>query len=342
MNDQDMPPHSQMMQYILGKWVSRPISLVARLGIADLMASGNRSIEELADATGTHTGSLYRIMRALSSIGIFHEDEERQFSLTPLGECLKSDSLRYQAMLFHSEWHDRAWSELEHAVRTGEAAFDKAFGESAFDWLAEHPEEAQIHGMAMAASLGPRTGAIIQSFNFDNYNIIVDVGAGHGSLLAAIAKDYPKVSCIAADLPHIVKTAEVNFEAAGVSDRCRAEPCDFMKCVPADGDLYILSNILHDWSDDRSRTILENCRKAMKNDSRVLIVEFLVPPANEFSPAKLLDIEMMVMSGGGRERTQDEFSNLLEAAGLSMKNVTVLVTGEVLLEAVISNQHCRP
>jgi cyclopropane fatty-acyl-phospholipid synthase-like methyltransferase len=335
--NQDMPPHSQMMQYILGKWVSRPISLVARLGIADLLASGTRSVEELADATGTHTGSLYRVMRALAGMGIFHEDETRHFSLTPLGECLKSDGLRYQAMLFHSEWHDRAWSELEHAVRTGKAAFDKAFGKSAFEWLAEHPEEARVHGMAMAANLGPRTAAIIQSFDFGKYNVIVDVGAGNGSLLAAIAKHYQKVSCIAADQPHVIGAAEVNFEAAGVSDRCRAESCDFLKCVPADGDLYVLSNILHDWDDDRGRTILDNCRKVMKIDSRILIVEFLVPPANDFSPAKLLDIEMMVMSGGGRERTEDEFRDLLKATDLSMENITSLATGEVLLEAVIGD-----
>jgi cyclopropane fatty-acyl-phospholipid synthase-like methyltransferase len=342
MKDQDVPPHSQMMQYILGKWVSRPISLVARLGIADLMASGTRSVEDLADATGTHAGSLYRVMRALAGMGIFHEEENRQFSMTPLGECLKSDGLRYQAMLFHSEWHDRAWSELEHAVRTDESAFERAFGKSAFEWLAEHPEEARIHGMAMASSLGPRTAAIIQSFDFGEYNVIVDVGSGHGSLLVAIARDYPKVSCIAADLPHVVREAEANFEAAGLSDRCRAECCDIMKCVPENGDLYILSNILHDWNDDRSRTILENCRKAMKDNSKILIVEFLVPPANEFSPAKLLDIEMMVMSDGGRERTEDEFHGLLVAAGLSLENLNTLATGEVLLEAVISNQNCRP
>jgi hypothetical protein len=240
-------------------------------------------------------------------------------------------------MLFHSEWHDRAWSELEYAVRTGKAAFDKAFGKSAFEWLAEHPEEARVHGMAMAANLGPRTAAIIQSFDFGKYNVIVDVGAGNGSLLAAIAKHYQKVSCIAADQPHVIGAAEVNFESAGVSDRCRAESCDFLKCVPADGDLYVLSNILHDWDDDRGRTILDNCRKEMKTDSRILIVEFLVPPANDFSPAKLLDIEMMVMSGGGRERTEDEFRDLLKAAGLSLENITSLATGEVLLEAVIGD-----
>ncbi len=335
MNNQVVSPHAQMMQYILGKWVSRPINLVARLGIADLLASGSKSVEELAEATETHTDSLYRIMRALAGMGIFHEDEKGQFSLTPMGECLKSDGLRYQAMLFHSEWHDRAWSELEHAVKTGEAAFDKAFGRPAFEWLAEHPEEGRIHGMAMAANLGPRTEAIIQSFDFGQYNLIVDVGAGHGTLLAAVATKNPKVCGIAADLSHAVGAAEKNFAAADVSDRCRAESCNFMKKVPVDGDLYILSNILHDWDDDRCQTILNNCREAMKTDSKLLIVEFLVPPANVFSPAKLLDIEMMVMSGGGRERTEDEFRSLLSEADLCLERINPLVTGEALLEAII-------
>jgi len=323
-----------MMQFILGKWISRPISLVARLGIADLMASGPRSAEELAEATGTHAGSLYRIMRALGAVGIFHEDEAGRFSLTALGECLKSDGLRYQAMLFHSEWHDRAWSELEHAVRTGEAAFDKAFGMPAFAWLAGHPEEARIHGKAMAANLGARTGAIVQSFDFSPYTLVVDVGAGHGTLLAAIAAGNPGVRGIAADLPHVVTGAEETFAAAGVSDRCRGEACDFMKSLPAGGDLYVLSNVLHDWDDDRCRAILDNCRKAMHGGSRVLVVEFLVPPANVFSPAKLLDIEMMVMSSGGRERTEDEFRELLSGSGLCLDRMIPLMTGEALLEAV--------
>ncbi len=336
MKNQDMSPHSQMMQYILGKWISRPISLVARLGIADLLASGPQSVEELAQATNTHAGSLYRVMRALSAIGVFHEDEAMGFSLTPLGECLKSGGLRYQAMLFHSQWHDRAWSELDHAVKTGEAAFDKAFGKPTFEWLAQHPEDARIHGMAMAANLGPRTGAITQSFDFGPYNRVVDVGAGHGTLLAAIAIKHPEVRGVAADLSHVAEKAEETFAAAGLSDRCWAEPCDFMKRVPADGDLYILSNVLHDWDDENCRTILNNCRRAMKSGSKLLIVEFLVPPANVFSLAKLLDIEMMVMSGGGRERTEGEFCNLLDAAGLRMGTIIPLETGEALLEAGIN------
>ena len=341
MKDRELSPRSQMMQHILSKWISMPISVVARLGIADLLASGAKSIERLASATGTHRESLYRVMRALAGVGIFYEDESRRFSLTPLGECLKSDGLRYQAMLFHSGWHDRAWSELEYSVRTGEAAFDKAFGKPAFDWLAEHPEEARVHGLAMAANLGPRTGAIVQSYDFGKHGVIADVGAGHGSLLIAIAKEFPEVRCIAADLPHAARAAEENFESAGISDRCRAEPCDFVKSVPRDADLYILSNILHDWNDDLSQTVLENCREAMKTDSRIMIVEFLVPPANEFSPAKLLDIEMLVMSGGGRERTADEFRQLLESAGLYMENVTSLATGECILEAVVDDQEGR-
>jgi hypothetical protein len=324
-----------MMQYILGKWISMPISLVARLGITDLLASGSHGIEKLAEATDTHAQSLYRIMRALAAIGIFHEDKAKHFSLTPLGECLKSDDLRYQAILFHSEWHDRAWSELEHAVKTGEAAFDNAFGKPVFKWLVENPIDAMIHSMAMASNLGPRTQAIIQSFDFGPYSLIVDVGAGNATLLASIATNNPEARCVAADLPHAAIEAEKTFNANGLSDRCLAESCDFMERVPADGDLYILSNVLHDWDDDSCQIILSNCRKAMQKDSKILIVEFMVPPANVFSPAKLLDIEMMVMSGGGRERTKDEFCDLLAAAGLNIEKITPLVTGEALLDAVI-------
>lgn len=336
MEKREIPPHSQMMQYILGKWISRPIGLVASLGIPDLLASGTRSVEQLAEATDTHTDSLYRILRALAAIGVFHEDEQKRFSLTPLGECLKSDGLRYQAMLFDSEWHDRAWSELEHAVKSGESAFDKAFGKPTFEWLVEHPEQARIHGMAMAGNLGPRTEAIIQSFDFEKYNFVVDVGAGNGMLIAAIATNNPKIQGLAVDLPHVTKEAEKQLTAAGVSDRCSAESCDFRNNVPAKGDLYILSNILHDWDDNNCQTILNNCREAMASDARLLIVEFLVPPANVFSPAKLLDVEMMVMSGGGRERTENEFRELLGEVGLRIEKVTPLATGEALIEARVA------
>jgi hypothetical protein len=335
--NQDTSPHSIMMQHILAQWIGRPIGLVARLGVPDLLASGVMSVGDLAAATGTHEASLYRILRALAGVGIFHEDEEMQFSLTPLGECLTSDHLRYQAMLFSSVWHDRAWSELDHAVMTGEAAFNKAFGKPTFEWLAENPEDARIHALAMASNLEPRTKAIVESFRFDRYGMVVDVGAGNGALVAAIAARNPGIRGIAADLPHVIAQAELTFASADLSDRCRAEPCDFMESVPAGGGVYILSNVLHDWDDSTCRRILHNCRDAMGQGSRLLIVEFLIPPANVFSPAKLLDIEMLVMSGEGRERTKDEFRSLLDTAGLRIEAITSMVTGESLLETAIGD-----
>jgi cyclopropane fatty-acyl-phospholipid synthase-like methyltransferase len=333
MADREATPQAQMMQLILSKWVSQPISLVSRLGIPDLLAAGPSSVEALAESTGAHADSLYRIMRALAAVGVFREGEARVFELTPLGECLETDGLRFQAMLFHSPWHDRAWSELEHSVRTGEAAFEKAFGKPAFEWLAEHPTEAQIHGRAMAANLAARTEAVVSCFDFARFERVVDVGCGQGALLAAIAAKHPMLRGVGADLPHAARAARERFVAGGIADRCSAQDCDFMQDVPAGGDLYILCNVLHDWDDERCEAILGNCGKAMQAGGGLLVVEFLIPPGNEFSPAKLLDLEMMVMSDGGRERTEDEYRGLLEAAGFELEQIVPLPTGEVIMEA---------
>jgi cyclopropane fatty-acyl-phospholipid synthase-like methyltransferase len=322
-----------MMQLILGKWVTRPIHVAAELGIADLLANGPLNTADLATATGTHAPSLYRLMRALSSIGIFTESAPHSFALTALGESLCSDQLRPQALLFGSRWHDQAWSELLHSVRTGEAAFEKAFGQPAFDWLQAHPEAAELFASATAANISSRSRAVVDSYDFSSCTRVVDLGGGRGALLIEILTRYPQVSGIVADLPAMVRTARQAIAEADLGSRCDAEECDFFRSVPATGDTYILSDVLHDWGDDQCRQILKRCHGAMDTASKLLVVGFVIPPGDQPSPAKLLDLEMLVMGGDARERTVEELQHLLEVSGFNMERVIPTPDGASIIEA---------
>lgn len=331
MKNNDLSSHNTMMQFIIGKWISKPIGVVARLGIADLLVDSPKDIATLAAATKTDPASLYRVMRALASVGIFREKATRKFALTPLGQCLTNENLRYQAMMFQSDWHDRAWSGLDHTVKTGEPAFDSVFGQSAFEWLADHPDEAEVHGNAMAANIHSRTEALLKIFDFSPYTVVVDVGGGHGALLTAIVSGYPHMHGVIADLPHVASGAASRLTEEGLLNRCHFEGCNFLESVPEGGDLYILSNVLHDWSDTDCLKILSTIQNSWNSGATILIIEFLLPGKNVFSPAKLLDIEMMVMSQGGRERTEEEFCDLLSQSGLGVETIKMLDNGESMI-----------
>jgi SAM-dependent methyltransferase len=333
MNRTELPPVAQMMQLILGKWITRPIHVAAELGIADLLAGGPMDVAGLAATTGTHAPSLYRLMRALASIGIFTESEPQCFALTALGECLRSDQLRPQALLFGSRWHDQAWSELLHSIRTGESAFEKAHGQPAFDWLQENPEAAELFASATAANISSRSRAVVDSYDFSGCRRIVDVGGGRGALLIEVLARSLQASGVVADLPPMVRAARQAIAEADLGSRCHAEECDFFESVPAGGDIYILSDILHDWGDDQCRQILRSCHQAMDSGGRLLVVGFVIPPGDQPSPAKLLDLEMLVMGGEARERTVEELQQLLESAGFEVEQVIPTPDGASIIEA---------
>jgi hypothetical protein len=333
MNRPELPPAAQMMQLILGKWVTRPIHAAAELGIADLLADGPMDTADLATATGTHAPSLFRLMRALAGIGIFAERPPQRFALTALGECLRSGQLRPQALLFGSRWHDQAWSELLHSIRTGESAFEKAFGQPAFDWLQENPEAAELFASATAANISSRSQAVVDSYDFSSCRRIVDVGGGRGALLIEILRRAPQASGVVADLPPMVRAARQAIAEADLGSRCQTEECDFFDSVPAEGDVYILSDVLHDWGDDQCRQILRCCHQAMGATSKLLVVGFVIPPGDQPSPAKLLDLEMLVMGGDARERTVEELQQMLESSGFSVEQMIPTADGASIVEA---------
>lgn len=331
MSEQMPSPEDQMMQWITSKWITKPIYVISELGVADLMCDGPKKVAELAEMTDTHAPTLLRILRALSSVGIFVETEERVFALTPLAQCLCSNALRPIARMFLSGWHDRAWHGLSHTVKTGEPGFDYTFGKPAFEWFEENPLERSILDQGQASKAAGFASAVVESYDFRNFRSICDIGSGQGTFLIRLLCDYPDITGYVADLPGAVGAAERAIENANLSDRCKAISYDFNKEAPPICDAYFLVNVLHDWNDEVCIQILKNIAGSMNTNSRLWIVEYLIEPGPGFSVAKLLDLEVLVM-GGGRERTIDEYTVLLTAAGLELSKTNPLKTGPTMLE----------
>jgi O-methyltransferase/methyltransferase family protein len=331
----ELPPPVLMLRMMQGFWISRAIYVAAKLGIADLLKDGPKTSEELAEAAAAHAASLYRVLRALASIGVFVEDAERRFALTALGATLRSDvpgSLRYFAIEEMGENHYPAWGHLLHSVKTGEIAFNHVYGASKWEYMTQHPEEAKIFDDAMGSFNSVVSAAIVAAYDFSATRTVVDVGGGDGSLLSAILKANGHLRGALADRPHVAERALMRLQNEGLAGRCDIAPGDFFAHVPP-GDTYVLKWIIHDWDDERSAAILGNCRRAMTGDGKVLIVEAVLQagPATSFS--KFMDLNMLVMTGG-RERTEAEYRALLEAAGLKFSRIIPTQTDMSIIEAV--------
>ncbi len=319
----DVPPSVAMLQMISGFWISRAIYIAAKLGIADHLRNGYKTADELAAATGTHAPSLYRVLRALASVGVFGEDERMGFTLTPLAEALRTDapgSLRAFATVELGEEHYPAWGELLHSVKTGEIAFDRAFGMPVWKFFEQNPENAKTFNDAMTGMTLAVNDAVLSSYDLSSITKIVDVGGGHGSLIASILKANPQMKGVLFDAPSVAEGAQSRIEAEGIADRCEVVSGDFFQSVPGGGDAYILKWIIHDWNDERSITILRNCHRAMTENGKLLLVEAVVPRGSEPHFSKFIDLNMLVMTGG-RERTEDEYRTLLEAAGFKLARI---------------------
>jgi hypothetical protein len=313
-----------------GYQVSQAIHVVATLGIADLLKDGPRSVDELAKATGTHATALYRILRALASIGVFAEQSDCRFDLTPLAEHLRTDvpgSLHSWAMLIGRPYQFTTWGHLLHSVRTGEPAFPKVYGMTAWEYRATHPEESAIFDAAMTGLSLAEAEAVVRSYDFSGIGVLVDVGGGKGALLAAILAANPALRGILFDQSHVVADAKDLLERAGVADRCEVVGGSFFEAVPGEADAYLLKSIIHDWDDASAIEILHKCRVAMADTGRLLLVERGIRPRNEPDPTKFIDLMMLVMLGG-QERTADEYEKLYTEAGFRLTNI--IRTGSLL------------
>jgi len=331
-----MPPSAVLLQMMDGIKVTQLIYVAAKLGLADLLVDGPKSSEELAAAVGAHPGALYRVLRALAGVGIFHEIAGGRFDLTPLAEPLRSDipgSLRAWATVCGEDWHMRMWNDILYSVRTGEGAFPHVHGMGSFEYFQHHPEKGAVFYEAMTNLTAQVSGAVLAAYDFSGLRRIVDVGCGVGTFTTAILQAHPHLSSTLFDIPPVIEQARQVVGGAGLGERCDFVAGDFFQSVPAGGDAYVLKNIIHDWNDEKAITILRNCRQGMAADGRVLVVEMVVQPGNDPSPAKMFDITMLVAEGG-QERTEAEQRRLFEAAGLRLSRIVPTPSPVSVIEAV--------
>jgi hypothetical protein len=325
-----------LQDLILGKWVAQAVSVAAKLGIADLLQDGPRACDELARANQVDEPALYRVLRALASVGVFTEVADRQFGLTPMAEFLRSDvqgSLRAVATMAGEDWTWRPWGDLYRSVKTGERAFDRIFGVPPFTYLAENPGAAAVFDEAMTGWSMQNSAVVAAAYDFSGIGTLMDVGGGHGYLLATILKATPQLRGILFEAPEVVEGAKARIAAEGLADRCRVIAGDFFASAPSGTDACILKSVIHDWDDEQAATILQNCRRAVGPGGRVLLAEQVIPPGNDPHIGKLIDLEMLIMAGG-HERTGAEFRDLLAAAGLRLTRIVPTTSPMCVIEGV--------
>jgi hypothetical protein len=311
------------MRMSLGYTVPFLLRTAAQLCLADHIASHPQTAEELAAITGTHAPALYRVLRTLASNGIFSEDESHRFSLTPLAEPLRSNvpgSVRTSILSITGDLFIVPWSKLLYSVQTGQPSFDHHFGVPFFDYLTTHPKEAVMFSDMLMGINSADPPAIAAAYDFSSYSHIADIGGATGHLLTTVLARHPGPRGTLFDLPHNQATAGELIQSRGMTDRVTFCPGSFFETIPGGCDLYMLSHVIHDWSEEQCLTILGNCHRAMSAGSRLLIVEMVLPEGNGFHPGKALDITMLTLTGG-QERSEPEYRALLEKANFQLTRV---------------------
>ncbi len=287
---QTVPPHASLMQILTGGMISGAVSALARLGVPDHLESGPQSAEELAPKVGAQAGPLYRLMRATASVGVLVEGPDGKFSQTPMSEVLRSNgkpSLRGWATMTSQEWHLRGWEHLEYCVRTGKQALDDIYGKPAFEFFGDKPETAAIFNQAMTDLSTLDSPAVAAAYDFEGIRTIVDVAGGHGLLLATILQRYPHLTGTLYEFPSVIEGA-LPGPLTPVLDRCKLVPGDMFASVPAGADAYIMKHIIHDWPDELCLKILKSCRQGVNAGGKLLVVDSVIHPGNDFEPGKIL------------------------------------------------------
>jgi SAM-dependent methyltransferase len=318
-----VPPAAAMMGLITGYWVSQAVGVVALLGVADELGESPRDSAELAQAVGADPQALYRVLRLLASIGVFAEAAPGSFALTPLGETLRSDapgSVRNFAITETAPGHWLPWGRLHESVQSGRPRAREALGMELFDWYAQNPEEAAFFNAAMGNLSALAAKELVRVYDFSTVQTVADVGGAHGVLLTAVLQANPTARGILFDLPHVIATAESAIAEAGLSQRCELISGNFFETVPEGADLHLLKQIVHDWDDERATRLLQNCHRALRPGGKLLLVEMVIPPDNRPSPAQAMDLNMLVLLGG-RERTEEEYQRLFQAAGFQLQRI---------------------
>ncbi len=326
-----------LFELIAGKWISQAVSVGAELGVADILKDGPRSAAEIATIAGASEDAVFRLLRALASVGLLSSESGQRFALTVSGHYLRSDvpgSLRGWARFVGHAVTWRPWGELAFSVRTGKPAFDHVFGAPIFEYLAADAAAAAILNEAMTSTSSIDANAVVQAYNFSRIRTLVDVGGGHGLMLATVLKANPDMRGVLFELPHAIHGAAALLKREGVADRCELVDGDFFRSVPEGGDAYMLKLVVHDWDDDRALQILRNCHRVMRPKTRVILVDYVLRPGDQPDFGKFVDLEMLVLNAGGRERAEPEFRDLLTKAGFELTQIVPTATPKSVIEGV--------
>jgi hypothetical protein len=319
---------------LTGHYLAWMLYVVTERGIADLLADGPQTSVELARAAGVHEPSLYRLLRALSNVGVFTEESPRRFALTPLGSALKTgDPSAARDMAMCLPWFSRAWAEFPRVVASGESGMQLAFGMPLFEFLTQNPAESADFNRAMTPAHVGEPSAVAEAYDFSGVRRLVDVGGGIGTLLATVLGRYPLAQGVLFDRPDVTDEARRTLAEHGIAERCEVVGGDFFASLPENGDAYLMSHIIHDFDDERCVTILRNCRRTIDPDGRLLLVEMVIPPGDTPHRGKMLDMMMLVIPGG-LERTEEEYGELLHRGGFRLTRVVPTQSESSVIEAV--------
>ena len=330
-------PYEILFQMVIGKWISQALGTIVEIGVPEQLAKGARRCSDIAREAGVSEDGLYRLLRALASVGLLIESPNRRFKLTGMGHLLRGDHPQSLAGYARFVAHDstwRPWGQLSYSVKTGMPAFDHVFNASIFEHLSRNPEVAAVFDNAMTSISATEAGATSDAYDFKGVETLMDVAGGHGLLLATVLRRHKMMRGVLFDLPHVAAGAAATFAHAGITGRVRVESGDFFKELPSGADAVIMKHILHDWDDDSATRILQACHRALGPRGKVLIVDPVVPPGSAPHYGKLLDLEMLVLTPRGRERTKAEFARLLRGAGFRLSRVIATESPLSIVEAV--------
>lgn len=328
---------NSVIDLLSGSFQAQAVYVAAKLGIADRLAARPATAEAIARDVGADPDALARLLRLLAMLGVFSRDDSERYANTPMSATLISGpgSLRDMAIWWGEEPHWRVYGHLLDSVRTGTSSWPMVHGQDIFPYLSDtNPQLGDIFHRAMTSFSATTVPAVLEAYDFNAFQVVADVGGGHGYLLAAILSAATAARGIVFDLPSAVTGARAVLEEAGVADRARTVAGDFFEPLPFTADCFVLKHIIHDWPDTACVPLLSGIRAAMPTDGRLLILDMVVPDDDAFHFSKICDMEMLV-SAGGRERTAPEFEQLLSAAGLTINRVIATRSIVSIIEAVI-------
>jgi hypothetical protein len=332
-----VPARVALFEQFTGVWLTQMIYAAAELGLADELASGPKSIDELAAGTGAHADSLARLLRALVNVGIFTRRRDGRLANNRLSETLRRDldgSMREIVRFLGSTHSMMGWARFTDAIKSGKNGFQIAHGKPIFEYLAEHPDDEAVFQGGMVSMTELDAPSLVRGFDYSRFTKICDVGGGRGVLLAAILSTNPRLRGVLFDVPRVVEVAPAVFRAWDVADRCSSVSGSFFESVPADCDGYLLKEILHDWDDTRALQILRVCRRAMQPGAALLVMEMIVRDDDGAHPAKLLDMEMIDVTNEGRQRSEADFRRLFDQSGFRLARVVAVPGPSSIVEAV--------